>query len=217
MNATLRKIKKYLSVLKEQIYFEQYPIEGISICPCGYKSGHTPPPLSEFVPYVMGEIWGDNQPDRHAWFHFSVDVPEISKTESFQIQLDSCGNHVINRPQFMIYVNGELRQGMDANHTYVSLNQTGRYDIYLYAYTGRMVVSGSSRVPSVVASPSDFSVGLLAARQSSQATHSTFPARFHLTQQQVLSKQQISQVRHTSPLQTSKTFSKQQASPLTML
>ena len=162
MNAIFRKVKKYLSILQEQIYFGQHPVENVTICPCGYKTGHTPPPLSEFIPYTLGEIWQDNQPDRHAWFHFSVDVDGVSEENQFQLQLDSCGNHVINRPQFMLYVNGELRQGMDANHTYAIFDQAGHYDIYLYAYTGRMVTCGSSRIPSVIASPSVFSVGLLA-------------------------------------------------------
>ena len=162
MNKKFRKVKKYLSVLEEQRYFDERPLENVTICPCGYKTGHTPPPLSEFSPYTMGTVWGENQPDRHAWFHFSFDGTEDMKADPLQLQLESCGDHVFNRPQFMLYVNSELRQGMDANHTYAVFDQRGHYDVYLYAYTGRMATIGSSRVASKTAIPAVFSVGLRA-------------------------------------------------------
>ena len=160
MNVKLRKVKQYLTVLEEQCCLSKFPIENVTICPCGYKSGHTPPPLSEFSPYAIGDVWAENKPDSHAWFHIEFDAEKLPEPLSLRLQIDSCGTNNMNHPQYMLYVNGELKQGMDANHTYAIFDEAGHYDIYLYAYTGRMKMKMSTASPDAI--PSVFSVGLLA-------------------------------------------------------
>ena len=49
----------------------------------------------------------------------------------------------VKNHQFICYINGELRQGLDINHRYVRLEKSeGTYDVYLYAYTGPHLEKG---------------------------------------------------------------------------
>ena len=145
MQSSLRKVKQYLEILKEYRYFGEQNIENISICPGDYKEGNTPPAAETFVPFDPGSDWGSGY-DSHAWFHFTVDAPEVSDgtfmlfvdtkcEKAHGIRSSSLRWDAVN-PQFIIYVNGEARQGMDINHTYLPLSGADKYDIYLYAYTG---------------------------------------------------------------------------------
>ena len=135
MQSRYRKVKHYLNLLKEQIVAERHPIEGLGYCPCEYKSGNTPPPLSDFRPFGKDERWGEEY-DTHAWFHMEL-TPE--KKEGYITRLyfhtDKMGWDATN-PQFICYVNGKMRQGLDKNHTFIDIYEYEPLDIYLYAYVG---------------------------------------------------------------------------------
>ena len=132
-------------MLKENMYYSYANIESIEICDCDYKSGETPP-SDNFIPFESGAQWGSGY-DSHAWFHFTLDLPKTygeDPTLLFvdtgdgnfdQIQTSSKRWDAVN-PQFILYVNGELRQGFDTNHTYIPLESGKSYDIYLYGYVG---------------------------------------------------------------------------------
>lgn len=136
METQYKKIKKYLSIIESTIYCNYAPITDIQYCNCGYKSDNTLPSLTELKPYQPGSFWGSGN-DSHAWFHFTVNVPENMKSKPLQLRVrtDRSGWDADN-PQFICYVDGVLRQGMDTNHTYVALDGKDYYDVYLYGYTG---------------------------------------------------------------------------------
>lgn len=136
METQYKKIKKYLSIIESTIYCNYAPITDIQYCSCGYKSDNTLPSLTELKPYQPGSFWGSGN-DSHAWFHFTVNVPENMKSKPLQLRVrtDRSGWDADN-PQFICYVDGILRQGMDTNHTYVALDGKDYYDVYLYGYTG---------------------------------------------------------------------------------
>ena len=146
MRAKLRKINQYFKMIGEHIYYGHSAVGEIEICPCGYKKGNTPPPLSEFAPFEPCSPWGNGY-DSHAWFHFTLDTPtaeggdpillfvDTETKKPDQIQSSSNRWDAVN-PQFIIYINGELRQGFDVNHTYIPLEGGRSYDIYLYGYVG---------------------------------------------------------------------------------
>ncbi len=140
MNSQYRKVKKYLDIIKQHRYCNRTPIENITVCPCGYKENHTPPPLSDFSPYQLGDDWG-NGFDSHVWFHFEVKIPEHMKKKPVElcIESDKTGG-VGSNPQFLLYINGKIRQGLDVRHRFVPLNEPNQtYDIYVYAYTGARI------------------------------------------------------------------------------
>lgn len=139
----LDKLHRYTNILKYHIYRNGRHPDSVTVCPADYKSGHMPPPEDEFVPYTVGSAWGDGK-DRHAWFHFTFTVPEEMKSMPIDmlVKTERSGWDVKNH-QFICYINGVLRQGLDINHRYVRLDKSeGTYDVYLYAYTGPHLEKG---------------------------------------------------------------------------
>ena len=131
MTIELRKVKQYQKILGERRYLEKREAEGITFCPCGYKTGNTPPPESAFSSFANGSAWGSGK-DSHAWFHLNLsDVPENAV---LLVSTDKTGWDAGN-PQFLAYVNGAARQGLDTNHLELRLD-VGTNDVYLYGYTG---------------------------------------------------------------------------------
>ncbi len=136
MQKQLRKIKQYLGFINEQRYAKEENVGEITIVNCGYKTSNTPPPISEFSPFKNGSEWGNGY-ESHAWFHFEFDIPEYMKDKPVQLVIKSDRNGGdANNPQFIAYINGVLRQGLDVNHTFIALDSKGHYDVYVYGYTG---------------------------------------------------------------------------------
>ncbi len=140
MNAQYRKVKKYLDLLKQHRYCNKRPVEDIAVCPCGYKENNTPPPLSEFQPYKQGDDWGSGF-DSHVWFHFTLTIPAHMKAKPVELRIESDKTGGVgSNPQFLLYINGKIRQGLDVRHKGVPLLEPdGTYDIYIYAYTGARI------------------------------------------------------------------------------
>ena len=112
MTNKLKKIRQYVKVINNQRWINKRPVENILQVPCGYKEGHTPPPTAAMSPFSCGENWGTGK-DSHAWFRFSV-APENENTY-LRIETEFNGWDADN-PQFMLYIDGALIQGLDTNH-----------------------------------------------------------------------------------------------------
>ena len=141
MESMLRHVNSYLSQLSDSIPKKVITLENVRICPCGYKKDNIFPPEEKFRPWKWGSEWGSGI-DSHAWFHFVIDVPEDMQgdpTLELCVHTDKTGWDADN-PQFLCYVDGEMRQAFDTNHRELVLGsgQTS-YDVYLYAYTGPRV------------------------------------------------------------------------------
>lgn len=140
MEAKFRKVKKYIELLDEARYYNVSRIDNIEYFHCDYKTSNALPSLDKFKPFGKDEWWGQGW-DTHAWFHFQIDIPESMKSDAVQllIKTDYCDGWDPNNPQFLIYIDGKLRQGMDINHQYIELDRNAKNDIFLYAYTGARV------------------------------------------------------------------------------
>ena len=97
-----------------------------------------PAPFTDFDSKLM-HWYG---PDRHYWFRTSFTVPESYDGKELWLYLrtqieewDDAKN-----PQFLIFVNGELKQGADMNHRELLLSRCAKagdqYTIDLQAYSG---------------------------------------------------------------------------------
>ena len=135
-----RQVKRMLGELEQMITKETFVPEGIEYLPCGYKEGNAPPDAG-FIPFKNGGRWGDGN-DSHAWFRLSLTLPNSMKedpTTSLRVETDKKGWDAQN-PQFLCYINGVMRQGLDTNHREVVLNLPGenldKFDVVLYGYTG---------------------------------------------------------------------------------
>lgn len=131
-----RKIKTYLGEIANQFTTPLEKIEPIGILNCDYKTSNDLPALELFTPYNTAGEWGTGK-DSHAWFHFTTkahpnkdNIPLILRVHTAIKGWDA------DNPQFIIYIDGRLRQGLDVNHTDVFLDSNEDHDIYVYAYVG---------------------------------------------------------------------------------
>lgn len=136
METQFRKVKKYLEIIASSRYFNKTKVENILYRNCDYKSDNNPPDIGELEPYTSGSPFGTGN-DTHAWFRFTVNIPENMKNSPVRLKVTTDrGGWDANNPQFICYVDGAMRQGMDTNHTYICLDGKDSYDVALYAYTG---------------------------------------------------------------------------------
>ena len=137
MQTQYRKVKQYLKLIEDASYCNRRPVENITMVPCGYKTDNTFPALDTMTPFKSGDMWGTG-PDCHAWFHFHLEIPEEMREKPVQLIIRSeYERWVSSTPQFMLFVDGEMRQGMDTQHTVFNLDTSEKfdYDIFVYAYT----------------------------------------------------------------------------------
>ena len=137
MKDKIRKIKKYMRVLDEQRRVNRTPVSDILSCPCDYKTDNTLPSADQMFPFENGSAWGTGI-DTHAWFRFNV-KPTCPNTV-LRIETEHNGWNPEN-PQFIIYINGEMIQGLDTNHRELPLIEGVEADVVLYAYTGSKTTS----------------------------------------------------------------------------
>ena len=137
MKNQYEKVKRYLSLLADARWTNIKKAENISIYPSDYKQGNDFPDASLFTPFENGSVWGEGR-DSHAWFRFSCN--ESSEDLFLKVSTDRDGWNVDN-PQFIVYVDGKMRQGLDVNHRELYLGTGKSRDIILYAYTGAKVSS----------------------------------------------------------------------------
>ncbi len=135
LQETLKNLDVTLQRIREQIVVSSRPVEGITYKLCDYKVGSQLPSCADFIPFTKDTTWGYER-DSHAWFHFTVNVPELKGGEfKLEIRTQIDGWDATN-PQFIAYVDGKIRQGLDTNHTYLILSGKDSYDVMLYGYSG---------------------------------------------------------------------------------
>ena len=135
LHESIKNIDTVLKRVKEQIVVSKKPVENITYKLCGYKVGSALPDSADFVPFTKDTTWGYER-DEHAWFHFTVNVPEL-KGREFKLEVcTQIGGWDATNPQFIAYVDGKIRQGLDTNHTYLILEGQDSYDVMLYGYSG---------------------------------------------------------------------------------
>lgn len=86
------------------------------------------------------DIWSG--PDEHYWFRTEITVPESFDNKPLWLSFITQATFwdAVN-PQFLLFVNGEVTQGLDINHSEVNVTACAKagdkYVIDLQAYTGR--------------------------------------------------------------------------------
>ena len=135
INESLRNLKVVIKKLKENVVTCSYPVGNITYKLCDYKVGSDLPSTDDFVPFTSSTAWGRER-DEHAWFHIPLDATQFGGKEiKLNISTGIDGWDATN-PQFIAYVDGKIRQGLDTNHTYLYLSGKDTYDILLYGYSG---------------------------------------------------------------------------------
>ena len=137
MRDTFRKVNTLVEKIRPCIVETSIAISSIHYMPCGYKKNNVLPAKEEMTPFDPSkDTWGDAR-DSHGWFRLEVDVPEALRGREIELSVrtELEGWDAVN-PQFLVYVNGVMTQGMDTNHTTVPLEGADHYVIHLYGYSG---------------------------------------------------------------------------------
>ena len=117
----------------------------VEYVPCGYKKGNTPP-TEGWMPYNPDiPLKGM---DGHYWLRSSFRTPAVGEGEELILRITTGyeGQSDTLNPQGLLYLNGKMVQGLDTNHSEVSLEPDTEYELYNYFYVGMIHGSTSYRM-----------------------------------------------------------------------
>ena len=141
-NTVVEKIQAH--VIKKNI-----SLDGFKYKKCGYKSGTVMPVIDDtFIDFKKTDKWG-NEVDSHAWFYKRINFEKGDGRCEFSLKTNKTG-WAANNPQFMLYFDGKIVQGMDVNHTSAVVNTYGEKDVYIYAYTSGAYVEPYDFIADVI-------------------------------------------------------------------
>ena len=128
------KIHQTLIQLWKRMVKNEIQIKGFLMKECGYKSDNIPPlPDNSWKTFEKDDRWG-NKIDSHCWFYKRIKTME--ENTYLSVTTGREGGWDADNPQFMLFLDGKLVQGMDVNHTEALLGESKEYDVCLYAYSG---------------------------------------------------------------------------------
>lgn len=124
-----------LNTLNELRFRPLGEITGMEYCPTPYKKGNTPP-TEGWMPYTSDMPLQGH--DSHYWIRASLDTPSVAEHESVILRTVTGkeGLWDATNPQGILYLNGEMVQGLDTNHTDAYLQADTHYDLVNYFYVG---------------------------------------------------------------------------------
>lgn len=134
------RIKKILEDLNRSTMEYSMPIHKIKWKDCDYRELNL---LNEddanWEEFNDKQLWGGR--DQHSWFRFEIVIPPEFAGKSVMLKINTGreGWDATN-PQFTAWVDKKLQQGLDVNHTWLSLGEdceAGKHFLVdLYAYGG---------------------------------------------------------------------------------
>lgn len=136
------RIKRLLDEMSKYIYpeLESFEIRGFKFIESGYDCHELPTSKENWSDFKYGDRWGGR--DKHFWFKTTVAIPQNfeGKEIVFEVKTGREGQWDALNPQFIVYVNGKLIQGIDVNHRQIVLSQNANssetFEIALHAYSG---------------------------------------------------------------------------------
>lgn len=114
-----------------------YDIEGAEYVQCDYKTDNTlPGDDAGWKPFTRDTRMTGR--DAHYWIRASFKTPPAKEDTSYYIKCTTGyeGEWDGTNPQGLIFLNGDMVQGIDTNHTEVYLEPDTEYTMYNYFYLG---------------------------------------------------------------------------------
>jgi len=131
MRPYLRKVEKTCQLLLKASSTDVFYVTDFLIAESGYKTSNTPPADG----YAKDTDYHGY--DKHFWLKSSFDTPaaEANCDYFLEVKTGDKGWDGSN-PQFLIYLNGKMEQGLDLNHHTAILEPSTHYELVNYLYTG---------------------------------------------------------------------------------
>ncbi|MGH4052531.1 MAG: alpha-mannosidase [Clostridium sp.] len=137
----VERIKRIITELESYIHVEKESIDEYKVKECSYGDlGLLEEDAQNWDIFKGKERWGGL--DKHFWFKTLVEIPKAYQDKSviYEVTTGREGQWDAINPQFLIYVNKKLIQGLDVNHRDILLTNSAKagefYEIELYAYAG---------------------------------------------------------------------------------
>ncbi|WMJ89726.1 alpha-mannosidase [Anaerocolumna sp. MB42-C2] len=135
------RIGKLLEYLQELVYQEQVDITDYKMIRTDERFQDVKNlDTSSWSDFNHQQIWGGHR--EFYWFETVVTIPDNFKSKCvvYEVTTGKEGLWDATNPQFLFYVNGEVRQGLDVNHREVILTEKAvsgeTFRILLSAFTG---------------------------------------------------------------------------------
>lgn len=74
--------------------------------------------------------------DKHFWFKAKVSTPKEQENKRLFLRFSTNDGWASNNPQGIVYIDGTMKEGIDANHRDVSIEWDKCVEVYVYMYTG---------------------------------------------------------------------------------
>ena len=129
------KIRIACEHLKANINASSVKVPGVEFTPSPYKETNVPPTDAVWMPYGGEEL--PATPDYHAWFRFTLEVPEAAEGREYRLVATTGreGQWDATNPQCTVFIDGETAyQAFDTNHTWAPL-KAGTHAVNFYYYT----------------------------------------------------------------------------------
>jgi len=141
MYFTEERIKRIIDELAKYIYPEREKISTYKFKKGNFKDGELKNlDTSDWDTFSPGDRWGGR--NQHFWFRTNITIPSSfhGKTIVYEVRTGREGEWDALNPQFLVYVDGRLIQGLDVNHREIILSEQAKegetYTIALHAYGG---------------------------------------------------------------------------------
>lgn len=129
----LEKVSTFCNTLKEHSLEIISAVENMEAVECGYKTGHTPP-IDGWQP-----VFAFKGAHKHWWIRFPVKTPAAEAGVRYVMR---CGAGLVGRdvfnPQGILYLDGEMVQGLDVNHQEAFLEPDRQYMAHIYLYSANV-------------------------------------------------------------------------------
>ena len=144
MDYMQEKIRVIVKQLGKLCAASETPLDGFEFCPAPYKTSNQPP-NGPWKPWHRSDSFSGK--DEHFWFHCRFTAPQEQENRRWYFQLETGCNSEWEalKPQGLVYLNGEMCQGLDINHRHVLLEAGRDYDMYVYMYAGSIPTTASFR------------------------------------------------------------------------
>lgn len=141
MYFTAEKANRYIGDLSEFIYEDRIEIRRFKVFDHDVQGAHRPDfDDSSWADFCVGGVWGGR--DKTVWFRTAVDIPATWINNKLALYFIVGAGHEggLSGSESLLYVNGEIIQGLDENHREVGLVsdqiRSGRLNIAIKAFSG---------------------------------------------------------------------------------
>ncbi len=149
MQYLAERVRKTAEDLRKLIYRDVRPIESLQMREGRFGNLEQVNAASgSWRAFGRQDAWGGFE--QHAWFRFDVEVPAEMDGKPVCVLLGTAplewNGWDATNPQFIVHVDGVIKQGVDTNHKEILLAESARagtrHTLDLHAYGGRAIAKG---------------------------------------------------------------------------